>query len=80
MREANSVIETAQNNADDIVNEAMVKAQELIREADQYKTEILEIRRELRLKMQEYLKTLEKSDMPEEPKLSERMLDFDINL
>ena len=30
--------------------------------------------------MQEYLKTLEKSDMPEEPKLSERMLDFDINL
>ena len=80
LREANSVIETAQNNADDIVNEAMVKAQELIREADQYKTEILEIRRELRLKMQEYLKTLEKSDMPEEPKLSERMLDFDINL
>ena len=63
-----------------IVNEAMVKAQELIREADQYKTEILEIRRVLRLKMQEYLKTLEKSDMPEGPKLSERMLDFDINL
>ena len=80
LREANSVIETAQNNADDIINEAMVNAQNLIKEVEQYKEETMQIRKDLRLKLEEYLRTLDKYEVPDAPKIAERMLDFDINL
>lgn len=80
LREANSVIETAHNNADDIINEAMVNAQNVLKEVEQYKQETMEIKRDLRLKLEEYLRILDKYELPDAPKITERMLDFDINL
>ena len=40
----------------------------------------MQIRKDLRLKLEEYLRTLDKYEVPDAPKIAERMLDFDINL
>lgn len=80
LREANSVIETAQNNADDIINEAIINAKAMLKEVEQYKDETLEIKRDLKLKLEEYLQVLEKYELPDAPDIADKLLDFDINI
>ncbi len=64
LQEANSVIENAQNNADDILNEAIFMAQSILTEVNQYNAESLKLKNQLKSQLEQYLTVLEKYDLP----------------
>ena len=47
-----------------------IKAQNIMKEAEQYKQEILEIKRDLSMKLEGYLRTLEEVEVPETPEVT----------
>lgn len=67
LKEANSVIETAQNNADDIIQESIINAQTLLNEVNQYNMESQTIKMNLKKAMEQYIEILNDYEIPEEP-------------
>ena len=70
LREANSVIENAQKNADDIIAEAVFKAQTMLEEVNIYNRETGKLKAELKEKLNEFVAILDKYDLPEQPDIN----------
>ncbi|MBQ9037347.1 MAG: DivIVA domain-containing protein [Erysipelotrichaceae bacterium] len=70
LREANSVIENAQKNADDIIAEAVFKAQSMLEEVNIYNRETSKLKAELKEKLNEFVAILDKYDLPEQPDIN----------
>ncbi len=74
LKEANSVIETAQNNADSIINEAILAAQKILTDVQQYNNESFAIKQGLKKEMLNFISILDKYEFPklEESKTEEK--------
>ncbi|MBR0385600.1 MAG: DivIVA domain-containing protein, partial [Erysipelotrichaceae bacterium] len=64
LKEANSVIETAQNNADGIISDAILTAQKILAEVQQYNTESFAIKQGLKKEMENFISVLDKYELP----------------
>ena len=71
LKEANTVIETAQNNADSIINEAILAAQKILIDVQQYNTESFAIKQSLKKEMMNFINVLDKYEFPKLPGDSE---------
>ena len=67
LKEANSIIESAQVSADNIIEEAIFNARSLLNEVSEYNTESLSIQKDLRDRMQEFIDLLDKYEAPQIP-------------
>ncbi|TFG82635.1 MAG: cell division protein DivIVA [Erysipelotrichales bacterium] len=67
LKEANTIIDTAQNNADAIVREALSTARQLLAEIARIGNNAKDVKEEMKIKLQALIKALEDFEIPDIP-------------